>query len=231
MKQRLFRVTGRTLDEAHEAMRARFGEEAIVLSSRQSSEGGLFGFFAKNQVELTVSVSDRDPSATPRVTSALERKYQAATPKLSTATPDSRKDLEELLRTAQHRMNAQPVPPAPGDGGGVTPMRARTESTGVGNAAAASAPAGNMVQFPQPKPAEADSIDALKGELREMMCTSAGGIEELELKIMGTVGRCAARVELPLIGNRRTQGNIGGLRSRRVDRVTGWFLGAGAWPH
>jgi flagellar biosynthesis protein FlhF len=149
-------------------MRARFGEGALVLSSRQSSEGGLFGFFAKSQVELTVSVSDRAPDAGPRVTSAIERKYQATAPRASVATPDSRKDLEELLRTAQHRMNAQPVPPAPGDGGGVTPMRARAESSAAASAPAASAPAGNMVQFPQPKHAEADSIDALKGELREI---------------------------------------------------------------
>jgi flagellar biosynthesis protein FlhF len=183
MKQRLFRVTGTTLHEAHEAMRARFGDDAIVLNTRHIQQGGLLGYFAKAQVELTVSVVDA-PAAPegPAVTSALERRYRASSPAQSTATADSRKELEALLRTAQQRIQAQAPPPPPGmttpselprateapaaaQRPQARPMRGEAEAM---FASPAAAPVENMVQFPQPKPAEADSIEALKSELREI---------------------------------------------------------------
>lgn len=167
MRQRLFRVTGATLDEAHQAMRARFGEEAVVLNTRQINLGGFLGFFGRSQVELTVSVTERLPEREARLTTAIERRYQdVGLPSGAAAASDSRKDLEELLRTAQRRIGAQPAPPAPGET--MTPAAMSTPMRTKPSEGATAAPAGKMVQFPQPKLEEPDSIEALKGELREI---------------------------------------------------------------
>ncbi|MFM1918595.1 MAG: hypothetical protein RLZZ303_229 [Candidatus Hydrogenedentota bacterium] len=166
MRQRLFRVTGATLDEAHQAMRARFGDEAVVLNTRQINQGGFLGFFGRNQVELTVSVTERPVEPAPRAATAVERRYQnAGLPSGEAMAADSRKELEALLRTAQRRIQAQPAPPAPGEAPSPprpTPLRAQAGE------AASGAPAGKMVQFPQPKIEEGDAIESLKLELREI---------------------------------------------------------------
>jgi flagellar biosynthesis protein FlhF len=183
MKQRLFRVTGATLHEAHEILRARFGEDAVVLNTRHIQQGGLLGYFSKAQVELTVSISEPAAGEVPAVTSALERRYRASSPAAAApAVPDSRKELEDLLRNAQKRMHAQAAPPAPGLLAKAETPRTPEHSAGramasgrmtrgeldAAPAGASAAPLENMVQFPHTKPAEADTIEALKGELREI---------------------------------------------------------------
>jgi flagellar biosynthesis protein FlhF len=179
MKQKLYRVTGATLDEAHNAVRARFGDDAIVLNTRHVPYRGLLGWLGRGQVELTVSISE--PVAAPRARTALERRYAAAAASPHAAAPataappasaptgatplqtaavqantaaDSRKELEALLRSAQERMKSNISTSAPA-----------MENT---VAAAANAQPENLVQFPAHKTGDTEGLASLKNELREI---------------------------------------------------------------
>ncbi len=107
MKQKLYKVRAASLDEAYEKMRRNFGEQAVVLGTQQTTEGGVLGLFGRKTVELTVSVPAPAPPQTKgRPQSMFERKY-AAQSKL-TREPQSRpsrEELEQIVRAAQERMN------------------------------------------------------------------------------------------------------------------------------
>ncbi len=115
MSQRFYKIRGDTLEAAYRTMRAKYGADAVVMSTRQVAEGGILGWFARKHVEITVSVPL--PAAAARTPSAAERKYaeNSALPG-KTATPRTREEFEQIIREAQRRMNSQPVP-APSAGG------------------------------------------------------------------------------------------------------------------
>jgi flagellar biosynthesis protein FlhF len=110
MRQRFYKIKADTLEDAYRHMRRRFGHEAIVISTRQTTEGGLLGYFGRKQVEITAAVTER-PEVGERPQSAVERRYAEnagpVTPRVDLSEGPSRQDLETLLRDAQQRMNAQ----------------------------------------------------------------------------------------------------------------------------
>lgn len=191
MAQKLYKIKAATLEEAYQRLRHKFGEDAIVLNTRQAVEGGLFGLFGRRVVEVTVSVTEAGALA-PRERSAAERKYQehsgahAATTGLPAAAPENLKYLERIVREAQERMNAMPRPAAPAPNAAPTmaaaglPERAPlTEHSSVTysrpaavspvaapapHQAAATAP---VLAFPQRK-AETLSEDGMRRELSEI---------------------------------------------------------------
>lgn len=108
-----------SLEEAYRKIRGKYGPDAVVMGTRQVREGGFLGWFARNQVEITVSVPM--PTAPARPPSAVERKYteHSALPG-KTTPPKTRQEYERIIREAQQRMNSQPVPaPSPDRGNAV----------------------------------------------------------------------------------------------------------------
>ncbi|MBI1319894.1 MAG: flagellar biosynthesis protein FlhF [Candidatus Hydrogenedens sp.] len=161
MGQRLIKIKGSSLEQAHDLMRTKFGDTAVVLNTRNYAEGGVLGFFARNMVELTVAIDEPAPSAKPGVTTALQRRYAenvaAAAQPGELAGGQTPEELALFLRSTQARLRNQPTPPAPGEPPGLRV-----------NAQAAAGDANNMVQFPQRKPEEADDTESLKREIREI---------------------------------------------------------------
>lgn len=189
MAQKLFKVKAATLEEAYERMRRQFGDDAIVLNTRQTVEGGVFGLFGKRVVEVTVSVTEGGPT---RERSVAEKRYaqhanynetiqspRAAAPQrstpLPTPAPDNLKYLEDLVRQAQQRMNARPATPAattaqaPAQHAApeapVTYSRPSAMPAAPAGAQGAAAP---VLQFPARK-AEEDPVRKELNEIRGML--------------------------------------------------------------
>jgi flagellar biosynthesis protein FlhF len=73
MAQVLHTVRGDTFEEAHREVRRRLGDAAVVVRTREVTEGGMFGFLGKRRIELVVSCPE-DP-ARERAASPAQRKY------------------------------------------------------------------------------------------------------------------------------------------------------------
>ena len=114
MAQKFYKVRGDTLETAYVNMRRKFGEEAVAISTQQIAEGGVWGFFAKKRVEITVSVPVQPSTATMRSQSAVERKYTEQSKLKRSTDMNSRnlQDFKELIRDAQRRINGQSAAPA-----------------------------------------------------------------------------------------------------------------------
>lgn len=177
MAQKLYKIKANTLEEAYQRMRRKFGDDAIILNTRQAIEGGIFGIFGRRIVELTVSATT--PSApAPRQQTAIERKYAehsqprpAAPPAATSATPDNLKHLEQLVRDAQRRMNAQPLPTRPPQPAQPAPA---AYTRPPAQAPAPTAPQANtapVLAFPQrkPEPLGEDNVRKELNEIRSML--------------------------------------------------------------
>lgn len=179
MKQKLYKVRAGSLDEAYEKLRRNFGEQAVVLGTQQTTEGGLLGLFGRKVVEITVSVPAPAPQQpAPRPQSAFERKY-AAQSKL-TREPQSRpsrEELEKIIRAAQERMN-RPAPdpqpsPAPrplGAGGPERPVaeRNRPSLEPPGPPAGPEPSAAPVLPFPSRQEEAPGKPEDLRREVREI---------------------------------------------------------------
>lgn len=179
MSQKLYKIKAGTLEEAYDRMRRKFGDDAIVLNTRQAVEGGMLGLFGRRVVEITVSVTAPSTQPPLRERSAVERKYAAnaeAGKQPAQGTPENLKYLEQLVRDAQQRMNAQPVPVAakapepPETSAPVTYSRAAQVPSAPAapispTPQAATAP---VLQFPNRKPSE-DPVRKELNEIRSML--------------------------------------------------------------
>lgn len=142
MAQRFYKVRGVTLEEAYRKMREKYGAEAVVVSTQQVTEGGLFGLFGRSMVEITASAPI--PEAPPRPASAVEQKYAAHSTLAKEEGPNrTRQDFEKLIRDAQRRMNLQPV---------------STAHTG----------ASSVLAFPKRKPEAEGPPEELRREIQEI---------------------------------------------------------------
>lgn len=167
MRQELQKIRGRTLEEAYRKMRQQYGEDAVVLSTAQVTEGGIRGWFGQKQVELTASVNVL-PGPPAREATPLERKYTAHDP---VAAPGDRRNesmqfFEQIVRDAQRRMNAQEPAPAS------TAARLRAQEPRAEEPRAASAETAPVLPFPKKKPDDRQSAETLSREvqdIREMM--------------------------------------------------------------
>ncbi len=113
MGQRFQKVRGGTLEEAYRRMRAKYGLEAVVVSTRQVTEGGFLGYFGRQVVEITASVPI--PESAPRAPSPVERKYAEQSLLADGANkPRTKEEFEQLIRDAQRRMQGAPRPAASG---------------------------------------------------------------------------------------------------------------------
>ena len=104
MSQKLYKIKAHSLEEAYDRMRRKFGDDAIVLNTRQAVEGGVFGLFGRRVVEVTVSVTAPNTQPTMRERSAAERKYAAqaeAKHQPPAAAPENLKYLEQIVREAE----------------------------------------------------------------------------------------------------------------------------------
>lgn len=161
MAQQFYKIRGRTLDDAYRQMHKRFGNEAVVLNTRQVTEGGVLGFFGTRHVEITASVPRKPQPGRLRTPSAAERRYaeQSTLPQAESAAASGRSmdELQELVRAAQRRMNGDEKPMPREE------MPTPQVVQGEGSAA--------MLPFPQPKPGEGDTEDVRKelGEIRELL--------------------------------------------------------------
>ncbi len=119
MSQQFHTFRGATLDEAYREMRRRLGDTAIVVRTAQVRPGGILGFFARPEVEITASVAA--PAAAARTPTPLEKKYAAAPAASDAKVTDTVAYFERLVTDAQKRMRAseaRAVASAPADAAG-----------------------------------------------------------------------------------------------------------------
>ena len=173
MPQKLYKIKAASLEEAYDRMRRKFGDDAIVLNTRQAVEGGILGLFGRRIVEITVSTTAPAlPAARER--SPIERKYAAhAQPALPaaavpSATPENLRHLENIVREAQRRMNAQPAPAAPAAPAVARAQEAPVTYTRMPQAAPAQAATAPVLQFPARK-ADEDPVRKELNEIRSML--------------------------------------------------------------
>ena len=130
MEQKFYKFRAATLDEAYRAMREKLGDEAIVVRTHSTTEGGVLGgWFGRPVVEVTASATVDSPSSTLKALSAVERRYAQVSkttralgpgespkpkPVESALTPDSEQmeHFKRLIRNAQNRMGMNDAPPA-----------------------------------------------------------------------------------------------------------------------
>lgn len=154
MAQRFYKIRGGTIEDAYRKMREKLGPEAIVLSTNQADEGGLFGFFAKKVVEITASVPGPADAPAERPKSMVERKY-VENSRLGRQTEDDGKRLEyeRMIRDAQRRLRSAP------SGAG------RTETPAMPLSEGAAAP---LLTFPKRKAAPEPASEDLRREVQEI---------------------------------------------------------------
>ncbi len=115
MKQRFYKVKAKSLDDAYRSLRARFGDDAVVVDTNQMVEGGFLGMLGTKRVELTVAVEEKAKDTVERrVSSAVERRYadqsrpHVVGPPMGTgsAVGGDINSLKQVVQEAQARMNA-----------------------------------------------------------------------------------------------------------------------------
>lgn len=107
MGQQFKKIRAASLDEAYRAMRRQYGLDAVVVSTKQLNEGGLFGFFGQRMVEITASVPAAETQTAARKPSAIERKYAAQQLSEQAKRDVTIERYEHLIRDAQRRMNGE----------------------------------------------------------------------------------------------------------------------------
>ncbi len=154
MGQRFYKVRGNTLEDAYRRMRAKLGPNAIVLSTNQVTEGGIFGMLGRKVVEITASVPGLPDAPVERPRSMVERKY-VENSRLDRPAEDDAKRLEyeRMIRDAQRRM------------GGAPPVAGRAETPAPPVAEGGAAP---MLAFPKRKPAPEAAGEDLRREVQEI---------------------------------------------------------------
>lgn len=108
MPQEFRKIRGRTLEEAYRKMRQQFGDDALVVSTLQVTEGGLFGLFGERLIEITASVPQPMHAADLRPATPMERAYTQQ----DARRQGSMQYFEQVVRDAQRRMNVAPPNPA-----------------------------------------------------------------------------------------------------------------------
>ena len=77
MGQRFYKIKGRTLEDAYRKMREKFGSDALVINTRQTTEGGILGLFGQKLVEITASVPETGRKDRPYGKSNLTMKKES----------------------------------------------------------------------------------------------------------------------------------------------------------
>ncbi len=169
MSQQFHKIRAKTLDEAWRQVRRQYGPEALVINTSDVYEGGFFGLFGRKMVELTACVPVNSLAAQVRAVgapgSAALRKYGEAskpTAPQATAPGETVEYFERLVRDAQQRMNAAPVPHVEAPA-----APTRTEAPITPRAQAAASP---VLPFPkQESAATSPAVQRELQEIREMM--------------------------------------------------------------
>lgn len=162
MGQQLKKVRGRTLSEAYEAVRRKYGDDAVVLGTHSITEGGVLGFLGRKKVELTVSVAESAGTAPQRRPSPVEKKYAAnSRPGQAPEMTDTVQYFEKLVREAQERMRGQG---APSGKARPQPRSAPPEFAGALDGTDGSP----LIPFPRRKTPETAAPHDLRRELNEI---------------------------------------------------------------
>jgi len=115
MGERLHTYKAGTLDEAYRCMRAELGEDAVVLSTHEETEGGVLGLLGRKVVKLTAQAT-RQPApetAVRRRPSAVERKYAQHGVPAKPPVSDTCAYFQRVIEEAKERMRAGATAPAP----------------------------------------------------------------------------------------------------------------------
>lgn len=94
-EQDTFTYRGRSLEELVPRIRQELGDDAVIVSRRETSSGGVGGFFAKREIEVEVRPGENAPPAVPAAPAA--------------ATPDVAAAFAAQLAQAHERQQARPV--------------------------------------------------------------------------------------------------------------------------
>jgi flagellar biosynthesis GTPase FlhF len=69
--QQTFTYRGRSLEELVPRIREELGDDAVIVSRRETTSGGVGGFFAKREIEVEVRPGENAPAHTPEVAAAF----------------------------------------------------------------------------------------------------------------------------------------------------------------
>ncbi|HWH95657.1 MAG TPA: hypothetical protein VNT03_17490, partial [Baekduia sp.] len=69
--QETFTYRGRSLDELVPRIRQELGDDAVIVSRRETTSGGVGGFFAKREIEVEVRPGESAPMGRPGISAAF----------------------------------------------------------------------------------------------------------------------------------------------------------------
>lgn len=172
MIQRFHTFRAETLDEAYRAMRAKLGDDALVVRTATVTEGGIFGFLARKRVEITAAA----PAAGERPLSLVEKRYRASEASRrafsgvsvgsDARVQDTVAYFQKLVSEAQARIATTRGPAPYASEPQARSAAARSTDRPLNDGTAAVAP---IIPFAPPKPPSQDELRRELQDLREML--------------------------------------------------------------
>src|SRR3954454_12877109 len=117
--QDTFTYRGRSLEELVPRIRQELGDDAVIVSRRETSSGGVGGFFAKREIEVEVRPGE---SAGPDVAAAFAAQLAEAHERQAQARPMTSPEVDALPGTANVTVDDLFPAPPPQSGGGLAAL-------------------------------------------------------------------------------------------------------------
>jgi flagellar biosynthesis GTPase FlhF len=128
--QDTFTYRGRSLEELVPRIRQELGDDAVIVSRRETSSGGVGGFFAKREIEVEVRAGETGPPApaagpdipaTPDVAAAFAAQLAQAHERQQQARPVTSPEVDALPGATNVTVDDL-FPPAPSQSGGLASL-------------------------------------------------------------------------------------------------------------
>jgi flagellar biosynthesis protein FlhF len=150
--QDTFTYRGRSLEELVPRIRQELGDDAVIVSRRETSSGGVGGFFAKREIEVEVRPGETGPiapvaPATPDVAAAFAAQLAQAHERQQQARPVTSPEVDALPGATNVTVDDLFPPAAPQSGG-----LASLFNAGLPPAAPEAAPVPDAAPVPEPAP-------------------------------------------------------------------------------
>jgi flagellar biosynthesis GTPase FlhF len=115
--QQTFTYRGRSLEELVPRIRQDLGDDAVIVSRRETTSGGVGGFFAKREIEVEVRAGESAGVGGPDISAAFAAQLAEAHERQQQARPATSPEIDALPGTANVTVDDLFPAPAPQSGG------------------------------------------------------------------------------------------------------------------
>jgi flagellar biosynthesis GTPase FlhF len=120
--QQTFTYRGRSLEELVPRIRQELGDDAVIVSRRETTSGGVGGFFAKREIEVEVRAGENSGPPTPAVAAAFAAQLAEAHERQASARPMTSPEVDALPGSANVTVDDLFPAPPPSSGGGLAAL-------------------------------------------------------------------------------------------------------------